>query len=264
MAATSGLRRFGDFTFDPASGELSRPGTNGAVTRLQPQVAALLIVLLERPGDVVTRAELRARLWPDTTVDFDEGLNYSVRQLRLALGDDANAPRYIETLPRRGYRFIAPLASDATAAPAPSERRRRVAIVVGALVVAALIAVPMARRFGTSSPHRAIDLAVVPFRVDATDSLMATYQRRLMEQLRTAAAGEGVWRLVPDTSQATHVLSGALARDKFSVAIFVQLVERSSRRHLWADSILDTYPFAGNSTLMADRIERSVVKVLSP
>jgi DNA-binding winged helix-turn-helix (wHTH) protein len=265
MADTSGLRRFGDFTFDPASGELTHSGrgTNGVVSRLQPQVAALLIFLLERPGGVATRAELQARLWPDTTVDFDEGLNYSIRQLRQALGDDANAPRYIETLPRRGYRFIAPLKAETSKVAAPIARQRRFFMVAGALVALALIAVALARRVGPSARH-AVDLAIVSFRVDTTDSLMTAYHRRLMHQLKATAGGESVWHLASDTNQATHVLSGALRRQGFSVAIFVQLVERPGRRHLWADSILDTYPFAGNSTLMADRIERSVVKVLSP
>src|ERR1051325_8897563 len=99
--------QFGPFTFDLASGDLTQNGRG--TTRLQPQVAALLAALLERAGDVVSRSDLRTRLWPDTTVDFDDGLNFCVRQLRVALGDDAAAPVYVETLPRRGYRFVAPV-----------------------------------------------------------------------------------------------------------------------------------------------------------
>src|SRR5438876_8961996 len=120
MPASSGLYRFDTFTFDPASGELQ--GAAG-VTRLQPQVAALLTVLLEHAGTVVTRAELQARLWPDTTVDFDDGLNFCVRQLRVALGDDANAPKYVETLPRRGYRFVAPVTRAAETTGGVRSRR---------------------------------------------------------------------------------------------------------------------------------------------
>ena len=101
MDPVRGAYRFGEFGFDPASGELTKSEGGAGVTRLQPQVAALLTALLEKPGAVVSRAELQARLWPDTTVDFDDGLNFCVRQLRLALGDEAGAPRYVETLARR-------------------------------------------------------------------------------------------------------------------------------------------------------------------
>ena len=80
----------------------------------------ILRLMLERPGDIVTREQLRRRLWPDGTfVDFEHSLNAAVKRLRAALGDDAENPRFVETLPRRGYRFIAPLtlAADASAAP---------------------------------------------------------------------------------------------------------------------------------------------------
>jgi DNA-binding winged helix-turn-helix (wHTH) protein len=98
---------FGPFVFDPSTGELSGDGVH---TRLAPQVAAVLELLIRRPGEVVTRAELREALWPDTTVEFDQGLNFCVRQLRVALSDDAAQPKYIETLPKRGYRFVGQLA----------------------------------------------------------------------------------------------------------------------------------------------------------
>src|SRR6267142_2030774 len=99
------MLRFADFEFDERAGELRR---NGTATRLEPQPARVLALLVERAGDVVTRAELQQRVWSgDTFVDFDRGLNYCVAQIREALGDSASEPRFIETLPRRGYRFIA-------------------------------------------------------------------------------------------------------------------------------------------------------------
>lgn len=103
MGMNSDLLRFDDWTLDPRSGELGRGGDR---LRLQEQPLQILCALLERPGDLVTREELVARLWPKGVVDFETGLNTAVRRLRIALGDDADAPRYIETLPRRGYRFI--------------------------------------------------------------------------------------------------------------------------------------------------------------
>lgn len=104
---------FDDWTLDPRSGELDRAGER---LRLQEQPLQVLCALLERPGDVVTREELVTRLWPKGVVDFETGLNTAVRRLRHALGDDADTPRYIETLPRRGYRFIGRASSRAKAA----------------------------------------------------------------------------------------------------------------------------------------------------
>ncbi len=99
--------RFGLFELDLKAGQLSR---NGSQLRLPQQPLQLLAALLERPGEIVTREELRQRLWAsDVFVDFDHGLNKSVQKLREALGDSATSPRYIETIPRVGYRFIAPV-----------------------------------------------------------------------------------------------------------------------------------------------------------
>lgn len=97
--------RTSDFEFDTPTGEVLR---NGAVHRLEPQPCALLTLLMLRPGELVTRPEAIRALWGDhTSVNFQDGLNYSVRQIRLALGDRAHQPLYVETIPRRGYRFIA-------------------------------------------------------------------------------------------------------------------------------------------------------------
>ena len=99
--------RFSVFELDLAAGELRK---NGAKLRLQEQPFQVLALLLERAGDVVTREEMRQKLWPaDTFVDFDHSLNTAVNKLRETLGDSASSPRFIETLARRGYRFIAPV-----------------------------------------------------------------------------------------------------------------------------------------------------------
>ncbi len=99
--------RFGLFEFDPRSGELRKQGLK---IRLQGQPVEILSMLLARPGELVTREELQKKLWPgDTFVDFDPSLNAAVKRLRSALGDSAETPRFIETLARRGYRFLAPV-----------------------------------------------------------------------------------------------------------------------------------------------------------
>src|SRR5579864_6075604 len=101
----SGRLRFGVFELDLRSGELRKHGLR---IRLQEQPFRLLEMLLERPGEVVTREELQKRLWPaDTFVDFDHGLNKAINKIREALGDSAESPRFVETVARRGYRFLA-------------------------------------------------------------------------------------------------------------------------------------------------------------
>jgi cholera toxin transcriptional activator len=108
------ILRFGVFELNVAAGELTR---NGSKLRLQEQPFQVLALLLQHPGEVVSRDELRQKLWPaDTFVDFDHSLNTAVNKLREALGDSAASPRYIETLARRGYRFIAPVQRNDAAA----------------------------------------------------------------------------------------------------------------------------------------------------
>jgi DNA-binding winged helix-turn-helix (wHTH) protein/TolB-like protein len=107
--------RFGRFDFDPDTGALRREGVD---VRLQPQPARALAMLVARPGELVGREELREAVWgSETNVDFDRGLNFCIAQVRSALGDSADSPRYIETVPKRGYRFIAPVS-----VPAPPEQ----------------------------------------------------------------------------------------------------------------------------------------------
>ncbi len=129
--------RFGPFEADARSGELRRDGKK---IKLQEQPFQALLVLLERPGEVVSREELAKRLWSgETFVDFERGLNKAITRLRDALGDSAEDPRYVETLPRRGYRFIAPIevsppppeAWVETPATLNNTRRKRIAAVVG-------------------------------------------------------------------------------------------------------------------------------------
>lgn len=158
--------RFSVFELDLKAGELRR---NGSKIRLQEQPFQILVSLLEHPGEVVTRDELRSKLWPaDTFVDFDHSLNAAIRRLRDALGDSADTPRFVETVARRGYRFIAPVtpttavelattvqlaSSEQESAPAARretgpgatvvssrrERKWRFAIAIAAVLIAAIL-----------------------------------------------------------------------------------------------------------------------------
>lgn len=132
-APPSGSVVFGPFSFDLETLELTR---DGEPTRLQPQPARVLAELIRAEGRLVTREQLRAAVWGERFVDFDQSLNYAVRQIRAALDDAAESPRYVETLPKRGYRFVGTVAS-------PRAKRRwagRVGAVAAVLVVAALVA----------------------------------------------------------------------------------------------------------------------------
>jgi DNA-binding winged helix-turn-helix (wHTH) protein len=132
-ARSPAILRFGTFEVDLRAGELHKQGVR---IKLQEQPFRVLTVLLQRPGEVVTREELRNQNWPpDTFVDFDNSLNTAINKLREALGDSAENPQFIETLPRRGYRFIAPVTGEGQNKPAPSAFARKVVLFAAAAVL---------------------------------------------------------------------------------------------------------------------------------
>jgi DNA-binding winged helix-turn-helix (wHTH) protein len=118
MTAPRELFRFGDFELDVDTGELRRKNRR---LKLQPQPFKLLLLLVRKRGALVTREEIRQELWPDGTfVDFDQSVNFSIKQIRDVLGDEADRPLYVETVPRRGHRFIAPISIPSEQAPRPT------------------------------------------------------------------------------------------------------------------------------------------------
>ncbi|HET6208725.1 MAG TPA: winged helix-turn-helix domain-containing protein, partial [Terracidiphilus sp.] len=156
------LVRFGEFEADVQTGELRKDGVK---LKFSGQPFQVLAILLERPGEVVTREELQKRLWPDTFVDVERNLNTAVNKIREVLGDSAETPRFVETLPRRGYRFIAPVERETSAAPAagisrvpPHKSVRRFLfptwLVMFGLVILAMGAGFLAYR--RASTHRAV------------------------------------------------------------------------------------------------------------
>ncbi len=130
VPSTRRVVRFGIFEVDLSSGELRKGGIK---IKFRAQPFQILALLLERPGEVVTREELQKKLWPgDTFVDFEHGLNAAIKKLREALSDSADNPRFVETLPKRGYRFIYPVEGVKVSSPsreaaveAPAPRVRR-------------------------------------------------------------------------------------------------------------------------------------------
>jgi TolB-like protein/DNA-binding winged helix-turn-helix (wHTH) protein len=259
--------RFGAFEVDLRAGELRKDGTK---IRLQQQPFRVLALLLERPGEVVTREELRRAIWPNAVVEFDEGLDATIYKLRNALGDSAEKPRFVETLPRRGYRFIAAVdgvvASDgAHQEPsleqrAPGTRSKRWSVALGALVlvVALSLAVNIGgvrdRLTGGAASERIRSIAVLPLTNLSGDPAQDYFADGMTEALITDLGKVGGLRVIsrtsamhykgshqtlPEIARQLHVdavVEGAVLREGNLVRITTQLVEASTDRHLWAES----------------------------
>jgi TolB-like protein/DNA-binding winged helix-turn-helix (wHTH) protein/Tfp pilus assembly protein PilF len=266
---TPRLVRFGVFELDRRSGELRKDGVR---VRLQEQPLRVLDALLAEPGEPVTRDALRQRLWPDDTfVDFDNGLNRAINRLRVALGDAADNPRFIETLERRGYRFIAPVATPDAAVPGgpasvpeTTSRRedvRRTAWLGGAVVaVAVLVALSIAfgpefRRRANPDGRVAIrSLAVLPLANLTGDPAQEYFSDGMTDALITNLASlsslrvisrqsvmryKGSAKPVPEIARelgVEGVVEGSVVRSAGRVRVTAQLIHAPTDRHLWAHS----------------------------
>lgn len=179
--------RFGVFEADTVTGELRRQGTR---IRIHAQPFQLLCLLLQRPGELVTREEIAQSLWPDGTfVDFDHGVNSAINRLREALGDTAANPRFVETLARRGYRFVAPVerVSPASAPPA-AEPADAAPEPLPAAILATPAELPTAPRPVVRALFLALQLMYVGFYVGALANLAEIEQ--LLEPLPWPGAVE--------------------------------------------------------------------------
>jgi len=138
------VKAFGEFEFDDRRRSLR---ARGQPIKLTGQAIDVLSLLLERPGELITREEIERRLWPDRNVNFDHSLDVVVSRLRTVLGDKGPGPRYIETVPRRGYRFIELVTARPEARPATAARswRRRLVTYTAVVILAAVVAILLAR-----------------------------------------------------------------------------------------------------------------------
>lgn len=263
--------RFGAFELDLRAGELHR---NGAKLRLQEQPFQILRVLLEKPGEVVSREELRKRIWPgDTFVDFDHGLYTAITKLRETLHDSSEHPRFIETLPRRGYRFVAPVreveAATASAEAAPSGwtrlrrslpsrgRRAWLIILTSGVSVAAVLAVFLFRSLHerqVSRLQKIQSLAVLPLENLAHDPEQEYFAEGMTDELITALAQISALRVIsrgsvmqykekreptPQIARELNVdalVEGTVSRSGDRVRITAQLIDARTDRHLWAQT----------------------------
>ena len=260
--------RFSSFELDLGTGELCRQGVS---LKLQPQPAKVLTVLVRRAGQIVTRQELAEEVWgSDTFVDFERGLNFAIRQIRLALEDDADQPQFLETLPKRGYRFIAKIEVDEKNDPVvvasdpvilhqaivPAPRRRAPMWILSALCSLLLVTIGYVwlrshRRAMTPSIR---SLVVLPLQNLSGDPSQDYFADGMTDELTTQLARIGGIRVSSRTSAMHYrntqrrlpeiarelkvdaVVEGSVVRAGNRIKLTAQLIDASSDRHLWADS----------------------------
>ncbi len=170
--------KFDPFTADLQTGELRK---GDRVVKLQPQPFKHLVLLASRSGEVIGREEIQKELWgDDTVVDFEHGINFSIKAIRTALGEEADKPRYIQTIPRRGYRFIAPVQSEEPAPEKTSRRKAAVAASLGLLLLAGVSLFWMLRS-RPAEPVSPTRIAILPFSVNGSEEF--TYLREGLAEL---------------------------------------------------------------------------------
>jgi len=293
------LLRFDIFELDVRTGELRK---RGAKVRLQGQPLQVLETLLRRPGDLVTREELRAQIWKaDTFVDFDHSLHNAIARIREALGDSAEAPRYIETLPRRGYRFIGPVETVKISVPQASAQSKQpsevpaevrpsrphallafatliVVVVLGSVFWLERTATPR-----TSAAPRLDSIAVLPLDNLSGDASEDFFVDGMTDQLITDLAKVGSLRVISRTSVMRYkgtkkslpeiarelnvnaIVEGSVVRSGQRVRVTAQLLEASTDQHLWAETydrdLGDVLKLQGE---VADAIAQQIRAQLTP
>jgi TolB-like protein/DNA-binding winged helix-turn-helix (wHTH) protein/Tfp pilus assembly protein PilF len=242
--------RFGRFELDSRTRELRKDGVR---VKLQHQPFAVLALMLEHPGELLTREELRERLWPDGTfVDFEHGLNAAVKRLRSVLGDSAERPRFVETLHRRGYRFIA-----------------RVEHIIGGGVHQVIGDAGCVKQRLAVLPFIHLGQASVPdsFAGGLTEELMTQLGRLGADRLGVIARSSSqkvqradrTVREIADALRAQYLVEGTVRTDADRVRVTAQLIDARSETQLWADSY--DRPIADSLLVQADvatKIVRSV------
>jgi DNA-binding winged helix-turn-helix (wHTH) protein/TolB-like protein len=285
----SGTVRFGDYRFEPETGELSdlrSEGDPAAIQRLAPQPALLLAMLIEARGELVTRETIRERLWPEVEVEFDQGLNFCVRQVRAALGDSASEPRYIETLPRRGYRLLPAVESAEPVPRGPAEdgepgavdaggprRRWLLPAVLAAALLLSLLALWGLAAVRAPDPPR---IGIVPFPNDpATGVTTEAASERILLAL-TVTAGPRAAVLGPRSTgdfartpaglrrmaaelRLDYIVNGRLLPDDpGGQRLLVELIRTSNGAHVWVDS----FPIPTAAATIADAAVAGIASTL--
>jgi len=288
--------RFGEYELDVRAGELRKHGVR---LRLRGQPLRVLEILLERSGEVVTREEFQTRLWPaDTFVDFDHSLHNAISRIREVLGDSAETPRYIETLPRRGYRYIGPVqdfqapqvaaetgehSTQPTALITPPKRSGHLVVVLCffALGLVAWATWRYIHAKAAVSPIRSI--AVLPLKNFSGDPSEEFFADGITDQLITDLAKVSPLRVVsrssimqykgakkglPEIARELNVdaiVEGSISRSGHRVRVTAQLIQASTDQHLWAETYdRDLGDILNVQSEVADAIAQQVRAQLTP
>ena len=286
--------RFATFELNLRAGELRKAGMK---LKLGGVAFRVLAILLEQPGELVTRDELQKQLWPDTFVDIDHSLNAAVNKIREVLGDSAESPRYVETVPRRGYRFIGSVTFNGIALPVPescmlnplgavpewSPRRSAVrAVSILAAVVLLAIGATWVYRHNVHVP-KIQSLVVLPLENLSRDPEQEYFAEGITDELtaeivklsalhvisRTSAVHyRQTTKTLPQIAEELHVdavIEGTVQRSGDRVRVIVQLIEARTDRHLWAESYeRDVRDILGLESEVASAIAREIQLKLTP
>jgi TolB-like protein/DNA-binding winged helix-turn-helix (wHTH) protein/Tfp pilus assembly protein PilF len=296
-APVSRVLRFDNYELHIRAGELRRAGVK---LRLQGQPIQVLAALLNSAGELVTREQLRAQVWPaDTFVDFDHSLHNTIARIREVLGDSAERPRYIETLPRRGYRYIGPVADSETSRPATEtghharppltlvkapKRKGILVLVFGALFALGLVASTSWRYLHPSPAVQPIQsLAVLPLDNLSGDPSEEFFADGMTDQLITDLAKVGSLRVISRTSVMRYkgakkalpaiarelnvdaIVEGSVSRSGSRVRVTAQLIRASTDQHVWAETYdRDLGDILNLQGEVADAIAQQVRAQLAP
>ena len=296
-ASVSHTLRFDGFELDTRAGQLRKRGVK---LRLGGQPLQVLAILVEHAGEVVTREELQTQIWPaDTFVDFDHGLHNAIARIREVLGDSAETPRYIETLPRRGYRFIGqiedfqtprlaeePVANVGQGATLAKPRKRNPSLVLILCTLFVLgLAAWTARRYvyAKAAVQPIHSIAVLPLDNLSGDPSEEFFADGMTDQLITDLAKVGPLRVISRTSVMRYkgakkalpeiarelrvdaIVEGSVIRSGQRVRVTAQLVQASTDQHLWAETYdRDLYDILKLQGEVADAIAQQVRAQLTP
>ena len=269
------LQKFGTFEFETESGELRK---NGRVIALEPQPAKALALLLTRAGEIVSRDELREAVWgSETHVDFDRGIAYCISQVRTALGDSGENPRFVQTVPKQGFRFIAPVSSAAPVAPARTFNNwvtipltiAMLAVSIG-MVYETLLSPPAQERvviavsvFDNETGQQEFDRPVAglsdlvverltrvdPNRIAVVGNAAVLRQPRNIRNLKAVA----------QNIQADYVLLGQLQRGETGLRFITHFIRLRDEAHLKANRLpVGDDRLAGLETAVVEEFERAV------
>ena len=272
------VQKFGTFEFDTDSRELRK---NGRAIALEPQPAKALAVLLAKAGEVVSRDELRDAVWGSGThVDFDRGIAYCMSQVRVALGDTAENPRFVQTVPKQGFKFIAPVASVAPDAPAAPARAFNNWVTIPLTIAMLAAAIGMVYETLLSPPVAArVVIAVSVFDNDTGqqefDRPVAGLSDLVVERLtkvdpnRIAVVGNAAvlrqprnirnLKAVAQNIQADYVLLGQLQRGEAGLRFITHFIRLRDEAHLTANRLaVANEQLAGLETAVVEEFERAV------